>query len=113
MADFEPVTYNYAWFHLIFSLASMYIAMLMTGWGSGAEEKVCTIPHHTWLPSEGATEAVCHIVWPDPPGMLLAFRYHQGLLMLHILPFNPEYFPFLVAESAGCVVAVRWREADD
>eukprot|EP00208_Stichococcus_sp_RCC1054_P000766 CAMPEP_0206135158 /NCGR_PEP_ID=MMETSP1473-20131121/507_1 /ASSEMBLY_ACC=CAM_ASM_001109 /TAXON_ID=1461547 /ORGANISM="Stichococcus sp, Strain RCC1054" /LENGTH=443 /DNA_ID=CAMNT_0053526911 /DNA_START=290 /DNA_END=1621 /DNA_ORIENTATION=- len=39
MADFEPVTYNYAWFHLIFSLASMYIAMLMTGWGSGAEEK--------------------------------------------------------------------------
>lgn len=43
MADYEPVTYNYAWFHLIFSLASMYIAMLMTGWGSGAEEKVC--PH--------------------------------------------------------------------
>ena len=41
MADYEPVTYNYAWFHLIFSLASMYIAMLMTGWGSGAEEKVC------------------------------------------------------------------------
>lgn len=39
MADYEPVTYNYAWFHLIFSLASMYIAMLMTGWGSGAEEK--------------------------------------------------------------------------
>ncbi len=41
MADYEAVTYNYAWFHLIFSLASMYIAMLMTGWGSGAEEKVC------------------------------------------------------------------------
>ena len=32
MADFEPVTYNYSWFHFIFSLASMYIAMLMTGY---------------------------------------------------------------------------------
>jgi len=33
------VTYSYSWFHLIFALASMYIAMLMTGWGVGAEEK--------------------------------------------------------------------------
>lgn len=32
-----PVTYNYAFFHLIFALASMYIAMLMTGWGSVAQ----------------------------------------------------------------------------
>jgi hypothetical protein len=32
--DFVPVTYNYSFFHLIFALASMYIAMLMTGWGS-------------------------------------------------------------------------------
>lgn len=39
VADFEPVTYNYSWFHAIFALASMYIAMLMTGWGAGAEEK--------------------------------------------------------------------------
>lgn len=38
-ADFEPVSYSYSWFHLIFALASMYIAMLMTGWGVGAEEK--------------------------------------------------------------------------
>ncbi|GLC42848.1 hypothetical protein PLESTB_001430300 [Pleodorina starrii] len=34
-----PVTYNYSFFHLIFALASMYIAMLMTGWGSVAQEK--------------------------------------------------------------------------
>ncbi|GIL51871.1 hypothetical protein Vafri_7783 [Volvox africanus] len=34
-----PVTYNYSFFHLIFALASMYIAMLMTGWGSVSQEK--------------------------------------------------------------------------
>lgn len=38
MADFRPVTYNYAFFHLIFALASMYIAMLMTGWGSQVQD---------------------------------------------------------------------------
>ncbi|EFJ42217.1 hypothetical protein VOLCADRAFT_83749 [Volvox carteri f. nagariensis] len=32
-----PVTYNYSFFHLIFALASMYIAMLMTGWGTVAQ----------------------------------------------------------------------------
>ena len=39
MDEFELVTYNYSFFHLIFALASMYIAMLMTGWGTGAEER--------------------------------------------------------------------------
>jgi hypothetical protein len=39
MEEFEEVTYNYSFFHLIFALASMYIAMLMTGWGTGAEER--------------------------------------------------------------------------
>ncbi|KAG2425224.1 hypothetical protein HYH02_015051 [Chlamydomonas schloesseri] len=34
-----PVSYNYSFFHLIFALASMYIAMLMTGWGSVAQDK--------------------------------------------------------------------------
>ena len=29
--DQAPVTYNYSFFHLIFALASTYIAMLMTG----------------------------------------------------------------------------------
>ncbi|KAK9835016.1 hypothetical protein WJX81_004736 [Elliptochloris bilobata] len=38
-AELAPVTYNYAFFHLIFALASTYIAMLMTGWGTGADEK--------------------------------------------------------------------------
>ncbi|KAK9823454.1 hypothetical protein WJX72_002870 [[Myrmecia] bisecta] len=39
ISEFETVTYSYSFFHLIFALASMYIAMLMTGWGTGAEEK--------------------------------------------------------------------------
>ncbi|KAG2493562.1 hypothetical protein HYH03_008376 [Edaphochlamys debaryana] len=38
-APSAPVSYNYAFFHLIFALASMYLAMLMTGWGSQAQEK--------------------------------------------------------------------------
>lgn len=29
----RPVTYVYSFFHLIFALASMYSAMLLTGWG--------------------------------------------------------------------------------
>lgn len=39
LEDFRPVTYNYAFFHLIFALASMYIAMLMTGWGEQEQDK--------------------------------------------------------------------------
>lgn len=35
----DKVTYNYSFFHFVFALASMYIAMLMTGWGTGAEER--------------------------------------------------------------------------
>ncbi|CAK9870725.1 unnamed protein product [Sphagnum jensenii] len=36
----RPVTYVYSFFHLIFALASMYSAMLLTGWGNAnVEEK--------------------------------------------------------------------------
>ena len=38
--EFTPISYNYAFFHLIFALASMYIAMLMTGWGSQVRTKM-------------------------------------------------------------------------
>jgi serine incorporator 1/3 len=34
-----PVSYNYSFFHLVFALASTYIAMLMTGWGEGSEQR--------------------------------------------------------------------------
>lgn len=37
--EFTPVTYNYSFFHLVFALASTYMAMLLTGWGDGAEER--------------------------------------------------------------------------
>lgn len=30
----KPVTYSYSFFHIIFSLASMYSAMLLTGWSN-------------------------------------------------------------------------------
>ncbi|XXG80761.1 hypothetical protein AAC387_Pa09g1550 [Persea americana] len=33
-SEARPVTYNYTFFHLIFALASMYSAMLLTGWTS-------------------------------------------------------------------------------
>ena len=36
--DLAPVTYNYAFFHLIFALASTYIAMLMTGVGPSLQK---------------------------------------------------------------------------
>ncbi|CAN1343879.1 Probable serine incorporator [Linum perenne] len=34
----KPVTYSYAFFHIIFSLASMYSAMLLTGWSNSVGE---------------------------------------------------------------------------
>ncbi|KAL0797849.1 hypothetical protein Bca101_053023 [Brassica carinata] len=34
----KPVTYSYAFFHIIFSLASMYSAMLLTGWSTSVGE---------------------------------------------------------------------------
>ncbi|KAI8465487.1 MAG: serine incorporator/TMS membrane protein [Monoraphidium minutum] len=37
--EYSPVSYNYSFFHLIFALASMYIAMLMTGWGAVEQDK--------------------------------------------------------------------------
>ena len=33
----EPVSYSYSFFHLIFALASMYSAMLLSGWTSSSE----------------------------------------------------------------------------
>ncbi|CAN6287702.1 unnamed protein product [Urochloa humidicola] len=35
----RPVSYSYTFFHLIFALASMYSAMLLTGWTSATSEK--------------------------------------------------------------------------
>ncbi|CAD7700183.1 unnamed protein product, partial [Ostreobium quekettii] len=35
MDEFEPVAYSYSLFHAVFALASMYMAMLMTSWGTG------------------------------------------------------------------------------
>ncbi|GMH44341.1 hypothetical protein BSKO_12275 [Bryopsis sp. KO-2023] len=43
MDEFEPVTYNYSFFHAIFAVASMYVAMLMTDWGTNEEEKLMDV----------------------------------------------------------------------
>jgi serine incorporator 1/3 len=37
--DWKTIPYSYSQFYLVFALASAYIAMLMTGWGSGSEAK--------------------------------------------------------------------------
>lgn len=37
VAEARPVTYSYTFFHLIFALASMYSAMLLSGWTSSSE----------------------------------------------------------------------------
>ncbi|KAM1241438.1 hypothetical protein ACFX2J_046635 [Malus domestica] len=34
----KPVSYSYSFFHIIFSLASMYSAMLLTGWSASVGE---------------------------------------------------------------------------
>ena len=34
----KPVSYSYSFFHIIFCLASMYSAMLLTGWTSSVGE---------------------------------------------------------------------------
>lgn len=39
ISEFIPVAYSYLQFYLVFALASMYLAMLMTGWGTGSEQK--------------------------------------------------------------------------
>ncbi|XP_010938752.1 uncharacterized protein [Elaeis guineensis] len=37
-SEARPVTYSYTFFHLIFALASMYSAMLLTGWTSSTSD---------------------------------------------------------------------------
>lgn len=34
----RPVSYSYSFFHLIFALASMYSAMLLSGWTSSSDD---------------------------------------------------------------------------
>ena len=34
-----PVSYSYPFFHAVFALASMHVAMLFSGYGSGAAER--------------------------------------------------------------------------
>lgn len=38
LEDYRPIGYSYSFFHFIFALASMYVGMLMTGWGAGGQD---------------------------------------------------------------------------
>lgn len=40
MDEFKPVPYNYSFFHLVFSLASLYVAMLLSSWGTDDNDGV-------------------------------------------------------------------------
>ena len=43
VVDYEPVSYNYSFFHMTFALAAMYVAMLMTGWSTSSVLEVNSI----------------------------------------------------------------------
>ena len=42
-AEYEPVSYHYSFFHITFALASMYVAMLMTGWSTAKDVQANTV----------------------------------------------------------------------
>jgi len=43
IVDYEPVSYNYSFFHVTFALACTYVAMLMTGWSESNDMEKNTI----------------------------------------------------------------------
>ena len=101
MSEFEPVTYNYAQFYLVFALASMYIAMLMTGWGSGAEAKVgaLRVPRTLGRPAGWATRCL-----PDPA---CRARPCGGLGGVAELPSNARVEGLAYSGPAGQKASLR------
>ncbi|KAG9457413.1 hypothetical protein H6P81_001921 [Aristolochia fimbriata] len=72
----KPVSYNYTFFHLIFALASMYSAMLLTGWStstSGSSQLIDVGWTSVWVRmcTEWVTAALyiwsllAHLILPD------------------------------------------------
>ena len=61
-----PVSYNYSFFHFIFALASMYTAMLLTGWGSAdpAEKDLMGVGWSSvWVKMASAWMTVALYLW--------------------------------------------------
>ncbi|PNH09910.1 hypothetical protein TSOC_003432 [Tetrabaena socialis] len=73
-ADLTPVSYNYSFFHLIFALASMYIAMLMTGWGSVAQFPARYLEGAAGCAGGSVPANIC-----SPPATLLATAWRRVL----------------------------------
>lgn len=73
-SDPRPVSYVYSFFHLIFALASMYSAMLLTGWGNSHLE-----------------EDIVDVGWPSVwvrivTQWITAFLYIWSLIAPFVLP---------------------------
>lgn len=75
MDEFEPVTYSYSFFHIIFGLASMYMAMLMTSWGTGDGEPLIDVSWTSvWVKLASQLATALLYVWTLVAPMLLPDR---------------------------------------
>ncbi|CAL5444273.1 hypothetical protein CsSME_00052766 [Camellia sinensis var. sinensis] len=71
----KPVSYSYAFFHIIFSLASMYSAMLLTGWSA----------------SVGASGRLVDVGWPSVWVRIITGWATAGLFIWSLVA--PHLFP--------------------
>ncbi|KAF5932621.1 hypothetical protein HYC85_028792 [Camellia sinensis] len=71
----KPVSYSYAFFHIIFSLASMYSAMLLTGWST----------------SVGASGRLVDVGWPSVWIRIITGWATAGLFIWSLVA--PHLFP--------------------
>ncbi|WOK95977.1 serine incorporator 3 [Canna indica] len=76
-AEAKPVSYSYTFFHLIFALASMYSAMLLTGWTSstsGSSDLIDVGWTSVWVRicTEWATAAL--YIWTLVAPLVLPYR---------------------------------------
>lgn len=71
----RPVTYVYSFFHLIFALASMYSAMLLTGWGN----------------ANMAEKDIIDVGWPSVWVRIITQWITAGLYMWSLVA--PQIFP--------------------
>ena len=75
MDEFEPVTYSYSFFHIIFGLASMYMAMLMTSWGTGDAGPLIDVSWTSvWVKLASQLATALLYVWTLVAPMLLPDR---------------------------------------
>ncbi|KAF4402958.1 hypothetical protein G4B88_010410 [Cannabis sativa] len=74
----KPVSYSYSFFHLIFSLASMYSAMLLTGWST----------------SVGASGKLVDVGWPSVWIRIITGHTDQYCSRLFIQPIASIVKPY-------------------